>query len=165
MIPPNIKLAMAPYMLWLRLAFWAGLVAFGFWWGHKSEAASHAKVLNALAQEAMKLKQQAQDAADARAVELAEIARDHEDERTRIANETRNRVLSDIRAGRLRIGPRATAEAAKAAAPASQCDAGAGLLESVLADMERRVAESAAVVEQADEHIRACQKVVRAYVE
>lgn len=171
MIPAAIKAAVAPYLVWLRLALWIGLVGFGFWWGSRSEAADHAQTkakhaqtLANIAKLTQEAAEKAQQAVDARADELAEIARDHEDERTRIANETRNRVLADIKSGKLRIGPRATAEAAKAAAPAGQCDAGAGLLETVLADMELRVAESAAVVEQADEHVRACQAAVRAYV-
>lgn len=170
MIPAAIKAAIAPYLLWLRLALWIGLVGFGFWWGSRSEAADHAQTkakhaqtLAEIAQKTMRAAELAQAVVTARADELARIARDHEDERTRIANETRNRVLADIKSGKLRIGPRATAEAAKAAATAGKCDADAGLLETVLADMDRRVAESAAVVEQADEHVRACQASLMVY--
>lgn len=177
MIPSSIKLAAAPYLLWIKLAACLALVGFGWWLGSRSEAASHAKTKAEHAQVMQRIAEQARDVAEKTrqaesavriqehemADEIAAIANAFEEDRHAIETNTRSAVLADLRAGRVQLrNPPARCPvpaAAQAPAAASRSD-----VETVDGDEAARVAADViGIGAEADAQLAACQSVIRAY--
>lgn len=98
------------------------------------------------------------------AEEIASIAAQFEEQKNRAIQETRNSVLADLRSGKLRLripSGGCPARSGQAAAPAGLSDDAAEVWGE---DAYRvAVADSIAIADEADAHVKACQAVVKSY--
>ena len=108
-----------------------------------------------------KIRRQEQATADA----VAEVAARYEDERYAIEQRTRDAVLADLRAGRIRLRVPAGCPVSAPGPPAGSSSVGDGEAEhrdEGAGDLAGRVADTIAVARAADAQLAACQSTLRA---
>ena len=96
--------------------------------------------------------------------EIAGIAAQFEEDKRRAIQDTRNSVLADLRSGKLRL----RIQSGGCPARSGQATASAGLSDDAAEvwgeDAYRvAVADSIAIADEADAHVKACQAVITAY--
>lgn len=98
------------------------------------------------------------------AEEIASIAAQFEEDKRRAIEDTHNIVLADLRSGKLRLripSGGCPARSGQATAPAGLSDDAAEVWGE---DAYRvAVADSIAIADEADAHVKACQKVIQTY--
>lgn len=96
------------------------------------------------------------------AEEIASIAAQFEEEKSRAIEETRNTVLADLRSGKLRLRiPGCAARTSQAPASPGSSDGRADVWREDAYNLA--VADSIAIADEADAHVKACQAVIRTY--
>ena len=98
------------------------------------------------------------------AEEIASIAAQFEEDKNRAIQETRDTVLADLRSGKLRLripSGGCPARSGQATAPASLSDGQADVWGED--QIHLAVADSIALADEADAHVKACQSVIQTY--
>ena len=96
--------------------------------------------------------------------EIADIAAQFEEAKSRAIQDTRNAVLADLRSGKLRLripSGGCPARSGQAAAPAGLSDDAADVWGEDALNLA--VADSIALADEADAHVKACQRVITIY--
>lgn len=147
-----------PWQVWL----FAAVVAAALWYGENRADARESEVRAEY--EATLAEANAANRAeeDRQAEEIASIAAQFEEEKSRAIEETRNTVLADLRSGKLRLRiPGCAARASQAPASPGVSDGGADVWGEDAYNLA--VADSIALADEADAHVRACQATINAY--
>jgi hypothetical protein len=98
------------------------------------------------------------------AEEIASIAAQFDEEKNRAIQETRDTVLADLRSGKLRLripSGGCPARSGQATAPAGIGDDAAEVWGED--SLHLAVADSIAIADEADAHVKACQRVIQTY--
>ncbi len=152
---------------------WAFAIVVGLAWLHgeiradtrEAEVREEYNLRDAAAADKLAKANSANRATEVRqAEEIASIAAQFEEDKNRAIQETRDTVLTDLRAGRLQLRvPRCAnpARSGQAAAPTGLGDGSASIRGEDALDLA--VADSIALAAEADAHVNACQAVIRAY--
>jgi hypothetical protein len=126
--------------------------------------AKHAETMRSIEEEFRRLEAEARIKEHQMADELAKIAAAYEDDKHEIAQSTRNAVLADLRAGRIRLRqPTQTVPATdQSPAAAGQCDGQAASGSQAEGDLVR-AADIIAIGAESDAQLAACQSVIQSY--
>lgn len=96
--------------------------------------------------------------------EIADIAAQFEEDKRRAIQDTRNTVLADLRSGKLRLRIPGCGNPARSGQESAAAGIGDGQADVWGEDAYRvAVADSIAIADEADAHVKACQAVITTY--